>query len=1656
MREIYEKSGVIPFFRHILNGKQWISVLFMLLISGFTNLTYGNDFTPTLGENSGYILTAKDSFEESNVISVYIYDNVARSTVQKYYQVSLKEDTYGTSGSVSETYQVNLPYEPVTVTVLTDGNAAPRSDNAGGSNIEENHFGNEGNRQNSYIDSNYGNNTLRDVYGGSLKVMNTTDTISGDFVSNYITSPGRGLGGAIYIRKPINTVQGNFIGNYITATERGSGGAIALHAWIGSIGPVKNIIGDFIGNYVTVNTYYASGGAIANENSDTDGGIIYNIKGDFIGNYAEGVTAGAYGGAINNSSRGFLSKVESQFIGNYVKSSTSYAYGGAIRNFGILNSIYNSSFMNNYAQSGGADMVLGGAIYTEGNITFDATDGYTSVFSGNYVQTGNGPKLYEAIYVGSPDGTLTFNATNNGSFIFDDYINGVSGYTIDFTGDETGTVYLYNAIKNGNMSTDTITMNLANNEMVENSVNRLNSDESTKWILDFDVSNQNSDTIVTTETSYGIVTIEDLNIMVGTFDNVTGDFKVQILKTPQDTLQLKLSDNVISKFGANEEQYLGERTTPISYRNDEVTAYTNWDDIFNRYQVEGITEKLYGKLGLAKTDTTNDSIGFQITRIETDDDHEETLIGPVDDTFVLMAESDHPNRTFYTTDSEKVHTVDTEKTEINTSAGTFTIQGAQDGENISTIDLNGNEGLVIDDVTTLNINSTKITNGSTNLITVNNQNARINLNGAYIDGNITGSKTFAMSASGDNLTTLNGDITNVTFTNTGLVQNNGTITGTVTNTNQFTNDGVITGNVSNSGTMTSSATNLKSGIANTGTLNLTGKLSTTVTGAGETVINEELTLADNGNVQGTLNLNDGTLKVSPGTISNNSAGIITGNGNLEIDVNFTGANVVTDTITSGGTNTSVLTITNMNKIGDLREFTYTVLLGTNPNISLELTDDVIEDFRIINETINYTSDEIQETTLWTDEYNHHVITTTTTKDIYVADKTTLTYHTTGTTVNDNTASEGDTLALVNQFDHPTRNFNTDNPEEVYTVTSNLGETAGGTLNINGETDGNGNISTIDMGGNKGFEIVNPTELNITKTKITGTNTIIDVKDTTSVVNIEEHSIIEGTIKNKGTVNTKADSLQGNIENDGTINTTGGNLDVVIIGTGKTNINGDTKISSDIQNDVNLNNNSEIKFSNGGTVSGGTLTVNSGSINLQDGTINQAHLGNLVLNQNVPLKIDVNLKDVICDTITTDSLTTNGNTINITGIRILKPTTARTTSVSPIGDISDPDLKQQLAQAIEYPGGEVVYSPIFKYKTEYDKDTGLITFTRGSEKVHTSYNPSILAGPVAAQIGGYLVMVNSYDEAFRNMDMRMMMTKEERTAWKYANKVAMANASSDLTKNRPVKLGCNSMFTNQPDHNKGLWNRTYTIFERVNLDNGPNVSNVMYGTFFGGDTDFKELKHGWDMQGSFYVAYNGSHQAYAGNDIYQNGGMIGGTAIWYKGNFYTALTANVGGNVAEANTRYGSEDIPMLMAGVASKTGYNIELFDGKFIIQPNYLMSYTFVNTFNFTNSQNLRISSSPLHGINIAPGLKLIGNLKNGWQPYISLRMVWNILDKSDFSVVDLTLPEMSLKPYFQYGFGLQKCWGDRFTGYLQAMLRNGGRNGVALSVGFRWALGK
>ena len=612
--------------------------------------------------------------------------------------------------------------------------------------------------------------------------------------------------------------------------------------------------------------------------------------------------------------------------------------------------------------------------------------------------------------------------------------------------------------------------------------------------------------------------------------------------------------------------------------------------------------------------------------------------------------------------------------------------------------------------------------------------------------------------------------------------------------------------------------------------------------------------------------------------------------------------------------------------------------------------------------------------------------------------------------------------------------------------------------MNGEESATGGFSS-------GRFIVNGSNNGVIK------NTSIDINETGTLV-LTNATLKDTKLSPSGNGQLVIRNSSGNTINleNTTINNSSNNGGVTFEGTNDINFNGEYTgvspsgtVALDLGNATLTRNGNDshalwlldsgtLKYSDDSYLSNGgmnAITFNGGNLDLRNGVATNIPLYGLALKADSNIYVDVDLANQTMDSLSATNSTYKGGKLNVAGMTLLSDAINDFTSIN---FTSDDKLKSNIA----YTGdSQVAYSPIYKYNVAYNENNGNFEFKRGNGgggggNASDAFNPAVLAGAVGAQIGSYLTQLNTYEQAFANQDMLMSMTRNERTAMQFANRYASTQGTGEG--------GVITFDPNQqiPEQNKGAWFRPYATFEGVSLNNGPSVRNIGYGSLFGGDTGLLELRNGWNAVYSAYAGYNGSNQNYNGVSINQNGGTLGVSGVWYKGNFFTGLTANVGANVAEAHTMFGREDFTMLATGIASKTGYNFEFADGKFIIQPNYLMSYTFVNTFDYRNAAGVNINSDPLHAIQIAPGLKFIGNLKNGWQPYLGLQMVWNIMDKTRFQANNVSLPDMSVDPYFQYGLGLQKRVGDRFTGFGQAMIRNGGRNGISLTFGFRWALGK
>ena len=449
-------------------------------------------------------------------------------------------------------------------------------------------------------------------------------------------------------------------------------------------------------------------------------------------------------------------------------------------------------------------------------------------------------------------------------------------------------------------------------------------------------------------------------------------------------------------------------------------------------------------------------------------------------------------------------------------------------------------------------------------------------------------------------------------------------------------------------------------------------------------------------------------------------------------------------------------------------------------------------------------------------------------------------------------------------------------------------------------------------------------------------------------------------------------------------------------------------------------------------SNSSFNIYGGTLSMMDNSINRHPLGNVGLYNNASMQVDADLANQTMDTISADSFSKNNDyQIVIDKVNLLSATTANKLELTFVENM-DKTANAELSNSIKYTGGEIAYSPVYKYNVAFNGSKGKFNFSL------QDVNPNILSSTVAAQSGAIATQNTTFGEAFYAMDTFMARDVNERIMMRDRNKYASNYAQGMLWDDAIARRD-----------SREAWIRPYVTFESVPLKNGPKVDNIAYGTYFGTNTPIKKLSRGWDGAAGLYIGYNGSRQSYEHTNVIQNGGTIGLVGELYRNNFFTGLSINTGASHGIADTMWGKDKFDMFTAGVASKSGYNFEFKEGKLILQPTMLLGYSFINTFDFTNAAGVRITSDPLHSIHVEPGLRFIANHGNGFKTYAGVSMIWNLLDKTKSQADGLDLPETSIKPYVKYGVGVQKLWSDRASSFFQVYVTNGGRNGVGLQGG-------
>ncbi len=466
--------------------------------------------------------------------------------------------------------------------------------------------------------------------------------------------------------------------------------------------------------------------------------------------------------------------------------------------------------------------------------------------------------------------------------------------------------------------------------------------------------------------------------------------------------------------------------------------------------------------------------------------------------------------------------------------------------------------------------------------------------------------------------------------------------------------------------------------------------------------------------------------------------------------------------------------------------------------------------------------------------------------------------------------------------------------------------------------------------------------------------------------------------------------------------------------------------------------------------GGTLAL--ANENYMDSTINLGLYGSVLDTQNSSIGtlalgnlhlasgslhewlLDADLANNSIDKITAATVT-GGGTLTINGINLLSDANVNSLSLN----VANSPVKDYITSNINSIDGH-----IFRYGVSYDSSSGNLNF------VKTGYAPGVITSDVA-QTQTFLLQTALDRQFFANMDAFMSFPLAARES------TICCALSNGNTTGAACPISGNGVFSPiySCDLNRGIWVKTFTSFENIPLRNGPNVSTIEYGTLIGFDAPLTYLKRGWVGNTSAYVGYLGSNQNYDGVGVSQNGVLVGLAENLVKGNNFLTLMANVGSSMGIANTQYGNDYFSSIFAGAAAKGGHNFELKNGEYIIQPNLMLAYTYTYTPTYNTAAGIEMTSKPLNAIQVAPGIRLIKNLKEEkGQVYLVCNFVYNIMDNTKFSANDVQLPELSIAPYVEYGIGYQRVWKERFVGFFQTLLRGGGRNGVALQLGLRWAI--
>ncbi len=304
----------------------------------------------------------------------------------------------------------------------------------------------------------------------------------------------------------------------------------------------------------------------------------------------------------------------------------------------------------------------------------------------------------------------------------------------------------------------------------------------------------------------------------------------------------------------------------------------------------------------------------------------------------------------------------------------------------------------------------------------------------------------------------------------------------------------------------------------------------------------------------------------------------------------------------------------------------------------------------------------------------------------------------------------------------------------------------------------------------------------------------------------------------------------------------------------------------------------------------------------------------------------------------------------------------------------------------------------------------------------------------------------------------------------AQKVAPAPASAEkdlkrTDKNYTNNYGKPKIYGEYNDDGNAGRNGGDTAFSRANLTNiWSNWNHYGDDVAFKGndrmDTDYDIAMLGisggatqWDGGESYwgiYAGFVGSDMSSDTMEIRGNGGYFGIYNGYNFGKLSLAAALSAGAISNNVDIAMGDDEFTNMWAGGAVVVKQNI-ILDDTFTLQPEIYTGYTWVKSANYISTSGAMIENQDFNVFEIAPGIRAIKHIGNGWYGGIGVKYVFNFVNDGDVTVNDMVMDNLETRDYSEYGLTLEKSI-DNFSISANLSRRDGGRIGWLGGVNLKY----